>query len=77
VAYNCWNHCGIRFEGERGHFRVSLSHLIGHDLPVDVEGCLNVTVPHETLLHSDGSPNSIEPRAVRVPEAVRPQTTPR
>ena len=67
MAYDRWNHPGITFQSQRSDFRSGPLHLIRHHVPADVECGLDVTVPHELLLHSDGSPHSVQPRAVRVP----------
>ena len=72
MAYSRWNQLGIRLQSEPRNFGASLLHLIRYHIPVDVERRLDVTVPHELLLHCDLSPHSVEPRPVNVPEAVCP-----
>jgi len=47
MAYSRWNHFGITFQGQFCDFRSSPLHLIRHHIPVDVERCLDITVPHE------------------------------
>jgi hypothetical protein len=72
MAYSRWNHLGISLQSKPRDFRTLLLHFIRHHVPVDVERGLDVTVPHQLLLHGDRGPHSIQPGAVRVPEAVCP-----
>jgi len=48
--------------------RVSLAHLIGHDVAVQVHRGPDVRVTHQLLLYSDAGPDRIEPTPVRVPQ---------
>jgi hypothetical protein len=70
MACSRCNHFGMSLQSKPRNFRASLLHLIGHDVPVNVERGLDVTVPREFLLHCDRSPHSIQPGAVRVPEGM-------
>ena len=65
------NHSGIKSQAH--HLGSCLFHLICHHVPVEVKCGLDVRVAHEFLLYGDGSPHSIEPRAVRMSHAVRPE----
>jgi hypothetical protein len=59
MAYSCWNQFGIRLQGEPHNLRARLLHFIRHNVLVDVERGLDVTVSHELLLPA------IAARAVR------------
>ena len=61
MAYSRWNHLGISFQSKPHNFSAGLRHLIRHHIPVNVQRGLDVAVPHEFLLHSDGRPHSIKP----------------
>jgi hypothetical protein len=70
MAYRRWSHLGIRIESERSDFRACPLDLIGYHVPVNVKRGLDVAVPHELLLHRDGSPHAVKPTAVGVAEGV-------
>jgi hypothetical protein len=74
MAYRPWNHFGIRIERQRSDFRTCTLHLIGYNVPVNVERGLNVTVPHELLLHGDCGPHTVKPRAAAMSESMRPHS---
>jgi hypothetical protein len=61
MAYRRWNHVGIRIKREGRNFRARPLHLVSHNVPIYIERGFDVTVPHELLLHGDGSPYAIKP----------------